>query len=967
MIPRLYERDETRFRHNGIALLDETLYCHAREVRNGAFDLELEYPNNGRWFKELKEFRFIVAKTNDIWNEHIFRIYDIEKSLENHSVIVRATSKSNDLNGNVITPVDIVDKNAQQALDIMKANIVHPTNYVFNSDITTVASTSWLAQNPLKCLGGSKGSVIDIWGGEIQRGNSTINIYARRGRDNVTTIRPGKGLQGFRMTTSTKGLITQVLPAVTYNNPNTGLDVTHYGTPINSPKIGNYPIVYTEIVDYSSHEGVMPEETIHVVTPEHPTPEEGQLSGREFRLKAERNATNAARSYFTEQNPDCDIPKVTMEVDMMRIQDSSEYWYYKDLETLELTDTLTVWIEKFDIDVLIKVTELVYNVLDETVISIVAGSSKGGVYRDTSQRFDDVSNEIHNIKEEKKRGDKHYNQVLGEARNYFDAELEALETVVRKGADGKNSIFTGRLEPDPTLPVENDIWYKILDDGSVGMYRHNGTIWELILTSADSISSGTLDAGLVPVKNLSASAITTGTLNASLINLINLNANSISTGTISGSDGFWNLNTGILRLGSADGRFSTTDRDGFEVTENNETLAAFGAAGAVVPVLYSDRVIGENLTTFATRPPSYIHIGPGKTFTSISEALNHYFRMGDSGHRATICRDQDTYNFEVYGNVVDNVYIEGLTGAGYLNIRIKTGATLKASFYLTGNDIPIRISAEGTGKLISGGGYSMCYAKECKYVECKDMRVDSLESTIAFRSDNGSTMLLSGIDGRGSTYFGFADWGGTVIAVDNIGNYTHTALYARNGAGVWASGKVPNASNLAVTPSGFQWLSGNNVKTNSSWSPPPVTNTKLTQIFTAATFDTLSYGSSVNSYYGSTAAQNKWTTGMTSWQQARIRMGSAVRDFYSGGSNISVRMRLRRKNSSHGYTSAISPTPSNFSCSMSGAVRGGWTGWGSVSYGTFGTSVDLRLGSNTYSNYAIWDAIQVEVTVTKPI
>ena len=53
--------------------------------------------------------------------------------------------------------------------------------------------------------------------------------------------------------------------------------------------------------------------------------------------------------------------------------------------------------------------------------------------------------------------------------------------------------------------------------------------------SANSITSGTIDASKITVSNLSASNITSGTLDASKITVKNLSANSITSGSISGS------------------------------------------------------------------------------------------------------------------------------------------------------------------------------------------------------------------------------------------------------------------------------------------------------------------------------------------------------------------------------------------------------------------------------------------------
>ena len=152
------------------------------------------YPVDGLWFSELTDFRIISAEPNEIDEPHRFRIYEIKKSLDEQTVFVYASTATNDLGGNLVENVVISDATPQQAMDMMKGALLEPTNYNFVSDIQTTSSTKWELRNPLNCIAGEAGSLIAYWGGEVKRTNDTIYLYSRRGKDNVTTIRPGKNL-----------------------------------------------------------------------------------------------------------------------------------------------------------------------------------------------------------------------------------------------------------------------------------------------------------------------------------------------------------------------------------------------------------------------------------------------------------------------------------------------------------------------------------------------------------------------------------------------------------------------------------------------------------------------------------------------------------------------------------------------------------------------------------------------------
>ena len=492
MIPILYEANESNFNHNGICTLYGLLDYEVTEVRNGEFELELIYPVDGLWFSELTDFRIISAEPNEIDEPHRFRIYEIKKSLDEQTVIVYASTATNDLGGNLVENVVISDETPQRAMNMMKAALLEPTNYNFVSDIQTRSSTKWELRNPLNCIAGEAGSLIAYWGGEVKRTNDTIYLYSRRGKDNVTTIRPGKNLSGFEMTVSTKGLITAILPYFRYIPENETDYVTVYGAVVRSPLENNYPIHKITPVDFSGDESIITVEDLNA---------------------------EAAR-YFTYINPDCDKPKVSLDIDLMQLSDSAEYAKFKSLERIGLTDTVTVWVEKFDIDVVVKVTEVTYNGMKRMVTKLVAGTPSVKFY-------DDVRNT--------------YQQDINYLKDYVDSMENGVRNQIQLTADKKNTIFRGYSEPSEGLAKSGDLWYKELGSGAVDMMQFDGAYWVSLKVTDD-----------VFAEEMSITKFTAGTLNAELVNLINLNASNIATGTLVGVHMWLNLLTGEMQFTNPD-------------------------------------------------------------------------------------------------------------------------------------------------------------------------------------------------------------------------------------------------------------------------------------------------------------------------------------------------------------------------------------------------------------------------------
>ena len=317
MIPILYHESETIFSHNGIGQLYETIDYTVIEERNGSFTLELEYPADGRWATEIKDHRLISAKPNDLDEPHTFRINEIVKDVKTQTILVFADTITNDLSGNMIIDVTVVDKNAQHALDAIKAGAMDPITYNLLSEIQTLSSSRWTNLNPLSCLSGTEGSIVSNWGGEIKRTNNAIHIYGRRGINNSARIYPGHGLDGFKMTVSTKGLVTHILPYVMYTRENQTEPTMVRGFVVASPLASNYPIKSIIAVDFSGYDEIFPED---------------ELSETLYKNTVKTRLDGKAAGYFTYMNPDIDKPKVTVDVNLASLSDSSEYEQFKKLE-----------------------------------------------------------------------------------------------------------------------------------------------------------------------------------------------------------------------------------------------------------------------------------------------------------------------------------------------------------------------------------------------------------------------------------------------------------------------------------------------------------------------------------------------------------------------------------------------------------------------------------------------------------
>ena len=454
MRPILYEQNERVFDTNGMGILHDAISAEVTEVRNAEFELELKYPVGGEWANALTQNRYILVKPNDYDEPHAFRIYEVEKEVDSNQITVKAVTKTDELSGNIIKPLSIKSATPSGAWEQLKRVAVDPIEYNFISDIQTAKDTNMDIRNVLNAIAGEEGSFIDTWGGEIKRTNNTIFLYSKRGKDHVTTIRPRKNLKNVKVKSSMAGKFTRILPYVTFTpeGENESEQVI-YGDIIKSPHYDDYFVkrivpldLSPEFNDSSTHK-----------------------EGEEAKKKAPTPAqvTAKAQSYFTSKNKDADKPDLSVEVEMLPLQDSTEWdrRIIQALEKIQLCDTVDVYVPKIDCDVTVKVRKIVYDVLRERIIKIEASSSGSGRASLADQQkaqWQDLTNKIVN--------------------NALYGEKDGLIHTILTSANNKNKNFYGPEEPPREKVSKDDLWFKpVGGEGEVEMWRFDGENWVLVI------------------------------------------------------------------------------------------------------------------------------------------------------------------------------------------------------------------------------------------------------------------------------------------------------------------------------------------------------------------------------------------------------------------------------------------------------------------------------------------------------
>jgi len=302
------------------------------------------------------------VKPNDQEEYHIFEIKRAYEDTDRNNVLIYAQSRTYKLGKRAVQHVEVNSQNGPSAMKLITAGMDEPSDIELFSDIQTVSSTVFEARNVLNCIAGEQGSLLQYWGGEIKREPFRLSLLRRRGRDNVGTVRYGKDLQGLKITFDWQSIMTRCLPYADLQDSEDGQTKRIYGKRVDSELIKNYPDVYADHVQFTEEQGVKDFDSLNKV----------------------------AAKYFISVNPGCDKPNVSIEIEFEKLTDSEEAKEFAKLRNYGLFDTFSVYHKLYDIHVETKITEILYDSLNEKVKSLSAGDAQIAFYKQQNYELQEI-------------------------------------------------------------------------------------------------------------------------------------------------------------------------------------------------------------------------------------------------------------------------------------------------------------------------------------------------------------------------------------------------------------------------------------------------------------------------------------------------------------------------------------------------------------------------------------------------
>lgn len=442
---QIYKPDNTNFDKNGdMTLMPSKAIVHT--VLNGTWTAELSHPIDagGRW-KYIEDEA--VVKMPSFNGDQLFRIRKKEKSDS------QITASLEPIFMDAKDDCFLVDvrptmKNGQEALDIMTAA---NNKYSASSDIPWVSVAHYEYMNLIEAINGDdENSFINRWGGEILFDNHTVIINKRVGGDHGVELRYGKNIKADGLTEEidTRNVVTRIYPKG-YD----GVTMSNHGY-VDSPLINNYPTVKSATITFDNvrmKDTTKEEENLKQLGELQVKLVANGVKERTLRRKHQLNKVKEADyekqldEILTERNEikkeiedlkakgeeeeqeardeaikegwtvcetqeeldsaltkECndqfdlglDEPTITIDADMILLQNTDLYKDYAVLEEVSLGDTIPCRHCKLDINTDARVVEMKYDCIKKKVTYVVLGD-----FEKQSNYFDDVAASINKIDE----------------------------------------------------------------------------------------------------------------------------------------------------------------------------------------------------------------------------------------------------------------------------------------------------------------------------------------------------------------------------------------------------------------------------------------------------------------------------------------------------------------------------------------------------------------------------------------
>lgn len=412
---------------------------------NSKYQLSFKFPTNNPLWEELVEETLLLA--DDLHGEQEFIIFEVEK---HHAYItIYANQVATLLNNYSITELSVNNASGDRVMRSLVSSIIREHKFTFSSDIANTHSLNLKNTTVANALFKDKHSIIGQWGGDLIRDKYDIRLLSSGGSNKEALFMYKKNLKSYQQKKSIKDLRTRIHFTKTINSQKEGEKDKVIAVTVDSPLIGKYKNIY-----------------------------EGNLDVSDQDVTDEATLRKYGEQYF--KTTLCDVIEESIEIDVVGTPD----------EPVGIFDTVTIFHEKFNLDVKKKITKYTYSPMGRKLKTIGFGKIQSNLGTTLATMVDNAIEEKAETMLDAFKIQKNLAQLLKLDRKGIEDKLVELEEKSKGALEVKKALF----EADGTIP--DVVKAKILDavEGDIGRLK-------TIITEAELIKAIQAKLNYADIKN----------------------------------------------------------------------------------------------------------------------------------------------------------------------------------------------------------------------------------------------------------------------------------------------------------------------------------------------------------------------------------------------------------------------------------------------------------------------------------
>ena len=392
---------------------------------------------------------------------------------------------------------------------------------------------------------------------------------------------------------------------------------------------------------------------------------------------------------------------------------------------------------------------------------------------------------------------------------------------------------------------------------------------------------------------------------------------------------------GIMVEHSDSDTHSTLDATGLKIWDNetNTPVASFGDGDeAYIGTVRTNALYADNVTPTVklTQSKGYYYSNTGSGDFSGSNADNCC--AGFTAAMAKFCEDHNVDTTHIHGNFMlegdydigfychgsthdEDIYLENIYGTGQLIFGYVKGLTISGSFVMRNIQCKVRLFGNRSGADSNDGciikrigARDGFYFRHCSKVEVDGFRFNNNSNTSnsGVAAVDGSNVLVKNCDIYNFKWGCYVDRQSTMWVWDTRGTSGFCGTMIPSTGLVIYRGKIPAghsnndvAHNIFIQGNGYRMSDSGATPAYSLQGKAPVTSKTVSQSYSAA-----SYACYANYSITGEIRQGSWNGATSDWV-GHVNFGAVGQTFLAGGSNSSGKIYLQRRNTSHGYNSAV--------------------------------------------------------------